>query len=217
MPRLNGKTLPTVQYITHASDHFSRVESARLALECGLSWIQYRCKDTLSYPRLREEALAVQTLCRRYNALFVVDDFVELAAEIEADGVHLGKNDMPVAQARKRLGGRFLIGGTANTLEDIEDIHTQGGDYIGLGPFRFTATKEKLSPILGLEGYRRIMEGMVQKSLALPVFAIGGIRPEDAAALKSCGLYGIALSSALSGSSRPAEDAQVFLQTFKSE
>ena len=236
------KTLPSLQFITHETATFteaerrgrtcsdyaeankksdeiqtcSLVESAEKALSCGVKWVQFRCKTPQSAAWMREQALCVQQLCKQHHALFVVDDDVELAREIEADGVHVGKNDMPVEQARRILGARFLIGGTANTLQDMVRIQAQGGDYIGLGPFRFTRTKEKLSPVLGVEGYERLMREARQAGITLPVHAIGGITGQDAPALKQAGVQGIAVSSALLQSPAPQEEVAHLLQPFLS-
>jgi thiamine-phosphate pyrophosphorylase len=104
---------------------------------------------------------------------------VELVRELRADGVHLGKNDMPIAAARQLLGPGFIIGGTANTFADVKAISEAGGDYVGCGPFRFTTTKEKLSPILGLDGYRHIVSRMLAEGICIPIVAIGGIEADD--------------------------------------
>jgi thiamine-phosphate pyrophosphorylase len=122
---------------------------------------------------------------------------VEIAAEVKAHGVHLGKQDMSVRVARRRLGDGFIIGGTANTLEDIREHFRQGADYIGLGPYRYTTTKKNLSPVLGLEGYLSIMSRLRKEGIPIPVVAIGGIRMEDAAPLLEAGLQGIAFSGLL--------------------
>ena len=133
-------------------------------------------------------------------AVLILDDRVELVRECGADGVHLGLTDMPVAEARRILPqGQFIIGGTANTLEDIR-LHASGGaDYIGCGPFRFTTTKApaRLAPTLGLEGYRSLMDGMRREGIALPVVGIGGVTAEDIPALAEAGLSGIALSGSI--------------------
>lgn len=109
----------------------------------------------------------VEALCRRYGATFILDDHVEWVDVLHADGVHLGKSDMPIDEARRLLGQDRIIGGTANTLEDVMLHAARGADYIGCGPFRFTTTKEKLAPTLGLEGYRRILDGMKKKGISL--------------------------------------------------
>lgn len=211
--RIETERLPKIQFITHAGHGYNLVESALLALSCGIRWIQFRCKD------LREEeaepmARTVQDLCRRHKALFVIDDHVLLARKLQADGVHLGKDDMPIAQARRILGNDYLIGGTANTWEDIEKIRDEGGNYVGLGPFRFTETKKKLSPVLGTEGYARILGKARETGLSLPVFAIGGIRPEDGPDLKRCGVFGLAVSSAVLQAENPQEEVNKFTSNF---
>lgn len=209
-------TLPALQFITHETAACTLVESAEKALACGVEWVQFRCKAPQSAAWMKKQALRVQQLCKQHHALLVVDDDVQLAREIEADGVHLGKNDMPVEQARHILGPRFLIGGTANTLQDMKRIQAQGGDYIGLGPFRFTRTKEKLSPILGVEGYERLMREARTAGITLPIYAIGGITGEDAPALKQAGVQGLAVSSALLQSPAPQEEVARLLQPFLS-
>ncbi|WP_431214292.1 thiamine phosphate synthase [Puia sp. P3] len=122
---------------------------------------------------------------------------MEVASEVKAHGVHLGKQDMPVGAARKILGEDVIIGGTANTIEDIREHRRQGADYIGLGPYRYTTTKKNLSPILGLDGYRRIMRELRQEQLSIPVVAIGGIEMKDVGQLFDAGLHGVAFSGML--------------------
>ena len=185
-----------VQFITHTSARYTYADSARLALAGGCRWIQLRMKDAQ-----REEIIAtaaeILPLCREVGATFILDDHVELVELTGADGVHLGKNDMPIAEARRQLGHNKIIGGTANTFEDILAHAEAGADYIGCGPFRFTTTKKNLSPILGLEGYARIVELMRQNNISLPIVAIGGIAFEDIPAILQTGVTGIALSGSV--------------------
>ncbi|MBQ3850611.1 MAG: thiamine phosphate synthase, partial [Bacteroidales bacterium] len=150
-----------LQFITHFTERYGYLDGTWMALEGGCRWIQLRMKDA-PLDEVEAMALPVQTLCRRYGAIFVIDDHVELVKKIGADGVHLGKNDMPVDAARQILGSDFIIGGTANTFDDIRRLHQAGADYIGCGPFRFTETKKNLSPVLGLQGYRDIVRQMRQ-------------------------------------------------------
>ena len=141
-----------MQFITHYTERYSYLDAARMALEGGCRWVQLRMKDT-PVETIEPVALEVQALCRQYGATFIIDDHVELAKKLHADGVHLGKKDMPIADARRILGAEYIIGGTANTFEDVLQHYKAGADYIGCGPFRYTTTKKNLSPILGLEGY----------------------------------------------------------------
>ena len=156
-----------IQFITHSNERYDHVEGAKLALQGGCRWIQLRMKDAMETDFLRA-AEKIRRLCDEYHATFILDDHVEWVGLTGADGVHLGKNDMPVDEARKMLGRNRIIGGTANTFEDVERLSRQGADYIGCGPFRFTTTKKNLSPVLGLEGYRSITAQMKAHDISFP-------------------------------------------------
>lgn len=201
-----------LQYISHFTPQIGYAEGIRMALEGGCRWIQLRMKDAPA-----EEIIAcaeeVLPLCRRHGAKFLLDDHVELVRQLGADGVHLGKNDMPVDEARKILGSDIIIGGTANTIEDIIRLHKQGADYIGCGPFRFTTTKKNLSPILGLDGYKSIVLKMKELGIDLPIVAIGGITVEDIPAVMGTGVSGIALSGAILGAPDPVEMTARIIET----
>lgn len=196
-----------LQFITHYTDSIDYLESVRLALAGGCRWIQLRMKDA-TVDEIRPVALAAQQLCRAAGATFIIDDHVALVKEIGADGVHLGKNDMPIAEARQLLGKDFIIGGTANTFADVKSHYEAGADYIGCGPFRFTTTKKNLSPVLGLEGYRDIVTQMKQEGINLPIVAIGGITADDIPAIMQTGVTGIALSGSVLRAQNPAEEMQ---------
>lgn len=194
-----------VQFITHRNERFGYVDGARMALEGGCKWIQLRMKGATD-DEVRAAAAAIQPLCKQHEAVFVIDDRVALAKELKADGVHLGKNDMPVGEARHVLGEDFIIGGTANTFEDIERLHREGADYIGCGPFRFTTTKQNLAPVLGLDGYFTLVNRMRAAGILLPVVAIGGIRFEDIPDIMRTGVRGIAVSGAVLGAPDPVAE-----------
>lgn len=204
-----------LQFITHQTDTYSYYDSAELALRGGCRWIQLRMKEA-SIDGLEKEAIKIQALCRAYEATFIIDDHVELAYKLKADGVHLGKNDMPIIEARKLLGKDFIIGGTANTYHDIELHYQHGADYIGLGPFRFTATKKNLSPILGIEGYTEIMNRMRTAGIELPVVAIGGITVADIPNIMRAGVTGIALSGAILNAEDPILETRQVLDSVRS-
>lgn len=201
-----------LQYISHFTPQISYAEGIRMALEGGCRWIQLRMKDAPA-EEIITCAEEVLPLCRRHGAKFLLDDHVELVRQLGADGVHLGKNDMPVDEARKILGPDIIIGGTANTIEDIIRLHKQGADYIGCGPFRFTTTKKNLSPILGLDGYKSIVLKMKELGIDLPIVAIGGITVEDIPAVMGTGVSGIALSGAILGAPDPVEMTARIIET----
>lgn len=196
-----------LQFITHTNEQYDYYTSARAALEGGCRWIQLRMKEADD-----DTILAVghrlRTLCNHYGATLILDDKVELVDTIKADGVHLGKNDMPPAEARRLLGDKAIIGGTANTIDDIGHLVASGVNYIGLGPFRFTQTKKKLSPILGIEGYRHILQQCHERGYSLPIVAIGGIELDDIPALMATGISGIALSGTILRAANPIEETQ---------
>lgn len=188
--------MASLQFITHETEQFSYREGAFMALEAGCKWIQLRMKD-VAVETIRQLAEELKKACENRHALLIIDDYVEVAREVKADGVHLGKNDMPIEEARKLLGEGFIIGGTANTFEDVKRHYEAGADYLGIGPFRFTTTKKNLSPVLGLEGYRNIKQQMIEADIILPAVAIGGITVEDIPAILATGIEGIAMSGAI--------------------
>ncbi len=200
-----------IQFITHETETVGYVEGARMALEGGCRWIQLRMKDA-SDDEVRKAAAEIQPMCKAHDAIFLLDDRVELAKELKADGVHLGKNDMPVDEARRVLGEEFIIGGTANTFEDIERLARQGADYIGCGPFRFTTTKKNLAPVIGIEGYRDIIEKMKAAGIDLPVVAIGGITADDIDDILATGVRGIAVSGTVLRAENPVAMMKQIIQ-----
>lgn len=205
-----------LQFITHHNDRFSYLDSARLALAGGCRWIQLRMKGADSQ-LFEATAREVGALCREYGATFIIDDEVELAKRVGADGVHLGKEDMPVAEARAILGSEAIIGATVNSTEDIlGHVHGTMPDYFGCGPFRFTTTKRRLAPTLGLDGYRAIMRQMHEAHISIPVVAIGGIAREDITPLLECGVDGIALSGSVLNSNNPISYMESIVDTLYS-
>lgn len=205
-----------LQFITHRTGAYDEITGTRAVLDGGCRWVQLRMKDATAEERLRV-GREVARLCRACGATFIVDDQVGLVRELGADGVHLGRNDMPVAEARRLLGSGCTIGATANTFEDIARAAAQGADYIGLGPFRFTQTKRNLSPVLGTEGYRRILAQCREAGIALPVVAIGGITEADVPAILAAGAAGIALSGGLLRAEDPAAETRRILMTLNRE
>ncbi|PTN04341.1 thiamine phosphate synthase [Mangrovibacterium marinum] len=185
-----------LQFITHSTAQSTPAEQARQVLEGGCQWIQLRMKKHCD-EEILAEAEKIKALKVSFNFTFIINDNPKLALQCGADGVHLGKQDCSPIEARQLLGDKFIIGGTANTIDDVIRLTEQGVDYIGLGPFRFTATKENLSPVLGLDGYQRILEEMKAQNINLPVVGIGGVEQSDVDSLRKTGLHGLAISSAI--------------------
>lgn len=197
-----------LQLITHTTDGLEE------ALRGGCRWVQIRMKDASDEDFSKTAARAIR-MCRSYGATAILDDRVHLAESLGADGVHLGKNDMPLREARKLLGKHKIIGATANTIADIAAAAEAGADYIGLGPLRFTTTKKGLSPLIGLEGYRKIIKEVRSMGITIPIVAIGGIRRDDILALRDAGLDGVAISGLILTSDDKRETTEEILKLWK--
>jgi thiamine-phosphate pyrophosphorylase len=185
-----------LHYISQQPQNGSHLTAIKQALEAGCKWVQLRVKNQPADVIL-EYAIEANRLCNQYGAKLIVNDHPQIALKAGAYGVHLGLQDMPVSLARDIVGEKIIIGGTANTFQHIKQRVAEGADYIGLGPYRFTATKQNLSPILGLQGYNIIMQQMQDADIRIPVIAIGGILAEDVATIMQAGLYGVAISGAI--------------------
>ena len=193
-----------LHYISQGNTVEEQLHNIHKALDNGCDWIQMRFKNqnALEVFTLAE---AVKMLCKEYLATFIINDNVHLVKQLDADGVHLGLSDMKVEEARLILGTTKIIGGTANTFEDVFQRTAEKCDYIGLGPFQFTTTKQNLSPILGLEGYRLIIQQMKIKNIQIPIYAIGGIKLENVEDLMETGIQGIAVSGLITQSKNPSQ------------
>lgn len=210
-----------LMFITHRTERMDECEQIRAVLRGGCTWVQLRRKEGLNLP-LVEGARAI---CESESAASVdlcIDDNLLFAMAGGATAVHLGKRDMPVDEAWACVEHllpprrRFFIGATANTFEDIRHAVRAGASYIGLGPYRFTETKSNLSPILGADGYRRILEQCRETGITIPVFAIGGIGLPDVPLLMRMGITGIAVSGAIIQSPDPVATTRQFIETIHS-
>jgi len=201
-----------LQFITNPESVQDAVKQTRAVLSGGGRWIQLRWKDAATED-LVVAGIEIAALCRQSGAVFLLDDHVELVNACGADGVHLGKNDMPVAEARAILGPGCIIGATANTPDDIVAAAENGADYIGYGPFRFTTTKKNLSPVLGLEGYRKAVAECCRRGISLPIVAIGGITDADIPAIMATGVNGVAVSGSILKAAVPSEATALLRKT----
>ncbi|MBL1221332.1 thiamine phosphate synthase [Chryseobacterium sp. L7] len=183
-----------LQYISQGHTREEQEYNIRQALDHGVKWVQVRWKnaDENEFFKLCEIS---KKLCSDYQAACIINDHVDIAKDIDADGVHLGLKDLSIDIARHILGKNKIIGGTANTIADVLQRIGEPCDYIGLGPLRFTSTKEQLSPILGFEGYQDMVNHLKENSIPVPkIFAIGGVVLQDMERLQQIGIYGAAIS-----------------------
>jgi len=202
-----------LHYISQGSTHAAHLSNIQRMCDAGANWIQLRIKDE-SLNTILETAYKAKEICNNYKAQLIINDHFKIANQVDAHGVHLGKQDACPLEARKVLGENKIIGGTANTLEDCIDLYTKKVDYIGLGPLKFTSTKKNLSPILGIEGYQQILKQLQTQFVTIPVIAIGGVGTQDLNLLANCGLYGVAVSGWLTNAKNPAAIFEDIYQQF---
>lgn len=191
--------ISALHYISQETYDKSHTENIKEACEAGIDWVQLRVKDK-PLDEIEEIAFEAKSICKKFGARLIINDYVEIAKAIKANGVHLGQTDMDPLEAREILGDRPYIGGTANTWDDIVNLHNAKVDYIGLGPFKFTETKENLSPVLGIKGYSNILNNMIISEIDTPIIAIGGITLEDIFDIQMTGCHGIAVASLINDS-----------------
>lgn len=191
-----------LQFITHESDKYSIAEEVQMAIEGGCRWIQLRMKEA-SDEEVREVALSLIPMCRDTDTFLIIDDRVNVVNDLKVSGVHLGKEDMDPLEARELLGPHAIIGVTANTTDDILKYKGKDIDYVGVGPYRYTATKKNLASILGIEGYRNIVAEVRDAGMEIPIVAVGGITLDDVESLMQTGINGIAVSGAIINAEDP--------------
>jgi len=176
---------------TTLQDRFSHLELARLAVQGGADLIQFRQKSG-STRSLIETARDMKAICEAAEAVFVVNDRIDVAMASDADGVHIGQDDFPIAMARDLLGADRIVGGSASNLEEALACVRDGADYVGFGPVFPTTSKADAGPASGLETLRSIAD-----AVDVPVIAIGGIDEGNAARVMDAGAHGIAVISAV--------------------
>ena len=182
--------IPKLHYISQGSSPKEHLENIQKACSSGSELVQLRLKDVSEKKNLKL-AKEAREITSHFQTRLIINDHYKITKEVKADGVHLGKTDSCPTIARKHLYTWQIIGGTANTLQDCETLISKEVDYISLGPFRFTTTKDNLSPVLGLSGYTVIIEALKTET---PIIGFGGITTEDVKDILETGISGIAVS-----------------------
>ncbi|GAA5099363.1 thiamine phosphate synthase [Chryseobacterium ginsengisoli] len=201
-----------LQYISQGFTIEDQELNIRKALDNGVKWIQVRWKNAPESEFIKLCEIS-KKLCSDNHTVCIINDHVYIAKDIDADGVHLGLKDTSIEIARHILGKNKIIGGTANTISDVLQRLNEPCDYIGLGPLRFTSTKEQLSPILDFEGYKEIVQNLKERSLEIPkIFAIGGVVLSDIELLQQIGIYGMAVSGQITNQPSIINEFKTVLQ-----
>jgi len=180
------------------------LEVVEAALRGGVTMVQFREKDS-SLPLRETVALgrAVRERCRQCGVPFIVNDRVDLALLLDADGVHVGQDDLPPSEVRKLLGPGRIVGMSVGTPEELDVALREGPDYLGVGPVYETVSKADAGEAVGTE-----FVAYVRSRTDLPLVGIGGITPENAAPVIAAGSDGVAVVSAIGGASDPEAAAQ---------
>ncbi|HEX9661585.1 MAG TPA: thiamine phosphate synthase [Candidatus Binatia bacterium] len=176
------------------------------ALYGGVKAIQLREKD-LDGKQLFLLAEKVRALCARYRAALFINDRIDVARAVGADGVQLGSTSLPIETARELLGADRMIGASTHSVEEAREAERRGADFVLFGPVYFTPTKAAYGAPQGLAALKKIVE-----NIALPVYAIGGIKPENVGAVVVAGVKGVALISAVIGAIDPKLAAETILK-----
>lgn len=176
----------------------SLMEQVEAALKNGASCIQLREKK-LDYEAFLEEAREMVTLCRQYNVPFIINDAVEIAIKVGADGVHVGQDDMKVSDVRKQVGQNMIVGVSAHNIEEAKEAIINGADYLGIGAVFSTSTKLDVKTI----SYDKLKE--ICDAVDVPTVAIGGISKDNIVKLAGSGVDGVAVVSAIFAAKDPGK------------
>ncbi len=192
--------------ITSPKENITEIVEA--ALLSGVGIIQYRCKEGTDLERLTE-AKNLSFICKKYQALFIINDRIDIALAVDADGVHLGQDDLPTSVARKLIGEELLIGKSTHSIEQLKQAASEGCDYLGLGPINSTQTKPGSNPI----GLELLLEA--SNTIKLPWFAIGGINTSTISSILSSGASRVAVVGAIMNANDPSKATLKLLENFQ--
>lgn len=202
-----------LQFITNEKSAVSPEKQLLDAIDGGCRWVQIRMKNATD-DEIKRVFTSIRDRAKETLTTVIINDRVELAKELSEEGVagvHLGSEDMAPAAARNFLGPNAIIGVTAHSYEDIENVKDLDIDYIGLGPFAHTETKERLAPLLGIDGVKEIVDQAKENEVFIPIVAVGGVKLHDIKQLLEAGVNGVAVSGAIANASNIAEETKKFM------
>lgn len=197
-----------LQCITWDGSTASHAEQVKRLCEAGAKWIQLRMKEA-DERDVEKVAAEILPCCEDHDALLVINDYLQVALTVGAGGVHLGKTDMNWKAARDLAGPDLVLGGTVNSLSDArEALASRSLDYVGVGPYRYTATKQNLAPVMEKKEFSELLQFLGD----LPKVVIGGVLPEDLPAIAAMDAEGVAVSSGLFEGDDVARNLNAYLE-----
>ena len=216
--------LPRLQYITHPLENFDDLSWVHRLADNGVKWIQLRIKeeDVMKHfpdrhyrAYFHEIADRMRTVTEALGMKMTINDAADVAVFSHADGLHIGQED-DLSEVNTNIFGKSLIlGGTANSISEINHFIGVPLTYFGIGPFKQTTTKQTAKPVLGIDGYKELIHYLKETERPIPVFAIGGIEYTDVAPLLEAGVYGVAISGALFHSGHDPEAIRSFTKALE--
>jgi len=208
------KYIEKLQYITHDLPHLTHLEQTQLACEAGAKWIQYRCLSKTD-EELLADINAIAEICDDWGTTLIVTDHIHLNGKADIQGFHIEDVDADFVALRKMVGNDITLGGSANTLENLIRLASEGADYAAFGPYSTTDTKPNDFPLLGIDSYSNGVSHLKDLNIELPIIAVGGIKISDVGDLMETGIHGIAVSNAIYAADDFIEAYQDFYDAVK--
>ncbi len=205
------ESLPKLYLITDRKQTYKQrrlVDTVKELLQAGIRMVQLREKD-LSAAELYPLARDLRLLTHRYNALLLINDRIDIAQAVGADGVHLGGHSLPIKKTREILGSKALIGVSTHSALEAESAQNQGADFITYGPVFFTPSKAPFGPPVGVNSLQTVCN-----CCKIPVYALGGVKIDNTVEIMNSGAYGVSMISALLSAPDPNQAVQQFSTEF---
>ncbi len=209
--KLNSLIVDTLMCLTRDESTLNHYEQVKTFIYAGAKLIQLRSKS-LSQGELFHQAKLSAEFCKMHDCILLINDYHQLAKDIDADGVHLGMTDAPVELVRNLLPPEKIIGKTVHSISEAQASISEKPDYIGLGPYRLSSTKKDLQPVLSDEEIKQI----INQVSPTPVFLIGGLTEDDFPLINQFHIQGLALCSSLFSGSSPADKISQVIKRSKS-
>ncbi|MGL1887677.1 MAG: thiamine phosphate synthase [Reichenbachiella sp.] len=205
-----------LHYITQETEGKSHIENIEEACKAGIDWIELKIND-LPEDEILATAYEAKAVCKEYGAKLIINEHVNIAQQVKANGVLLNDSDFSPSEVREILGDQYIVGASANTWDDVVRLCQEPIDYIELKPFKQTSSKKGVYPELGIKGYSNILNNMIIHDMDMPIIACGGIEVEDIVDIQMAGCYGIAVASLINHSIDKKDTIESIISCLPSE